>query len=394
MYKKINKLKMEDYDNSYQPINLDIALKCSKYPLLKRKYILNFIIKNYFENNECKIYLQDKLLVIIYNIYVIFNNKTYKLHLYVHLPELFPDCPPEIYIQKKPKVGINSYYLNGHIDSNTFKINIDKFGKFTPSEYNIEDIIKGIQDKFNCYFPIFYDKKISEKEEIYGKNNVNTAKANLIIINEKQKINNADNNLSNNNSNSNIITQLNEQVIDLMNENSDLKKKLDSTNKEYLKLIKEINDNKKQLIKYTNQINNLNNIIKDLKIQNNELKKINKSNQNNFNISDNINNSIFNLINNIEIYKSKLGFDLNKDDNLMIVTFISGDQQIKDHHFITKNTLQFTVLENMLYNQYPNLRENSNSNYFLVNGQTINKFKTLDENNVKNFDVITLLHIE
>ena len=64
----------------------------------------------------------------------------------------------------------------------------------------------------------------------------------------------------------------------------------------------------------------------------------------NNNISNKYNNSILDLINHIEIFKNKLGFDLDKDDNLMIVEFTSVNQQITHQYFICKNTLQFTSL--------------------------------------------------
>ena len=105
---------------------------------------------------------------------------------------------------------------------------------------------------------------------------------------------------------------------------------------------------------------------------------------------DNNNNSIFDLINHIEIFKKKLGFDLDRSDKLMIVIVSSIDQQIINHPFICKNTLQFCALENIIYNEYPQLRENSNSNCFLAKGNIINRFKTMDENNIENMDILTL----
>ena len=192
------------------------------------------------------------------------------------------------------------------------------------------------------------------------------------------------------NGNYSLKDELNKKINDLIKENSELKKMIDLKEKENINLKKENNEYKSKLIQYTNQINNLNNKIKDLSINKSELEK----NKNYQNQSDLSNNSILNFIHDIEIYKNKLGFNLNEDDNLMIVTIITDDQKIKGHHFICKNTLQFTVLENMFYNEYPQYRENSNSHYLVVNGQTVNKFKTLDENKIKNFDIISLFTIE
>ena len=48
----------------------------------------------------------------------------------------------------------------------------------------------------------------------------------------------------------------------------------------------------------------------------------------------------------------------------------------------------------MIYNAYPRLREDSNSNFFLFRGKPVNRFKTLDENGIKNLDIITLSTID
>ena len=42
----------------------------------------------------------------------------------------------------------------------------------------------------------------------------------------------------------------------------------------------------------------------------------------------------------------------------------------------------------MLYNKYPKYIETEN--YFLANGNKINRNKTFDKNNIKNNDIITL----
>ena len=67
-------------------------------------------------------------------------NKTYKIPLIIYLPQSFPNSPPEFYIQKKPKVGINNhYYKNDYIiDPNTFKIYTDKICAFNPSKNRIK----------------------------------------------------------------------------------------------------------------------------------------------------------------------------------------------------------------------------------------------------------------
>ena len=45
-----------------------------------------------------------------------------------------------------------------------------------------------------------------------------------------------------------------------------------------------------------------------------------------------------------------------------------------------------------MYNNYPDYEEYEN--YFLVNGRKINKNKTIEENSIKDKDVLTLLKID
>jgi len=53
---------------------------------------------------------------------------------------------------------------------------------------------------------------------------------------------------------------------------------------------------------------------------------------------------------------------------------------------ICKNTEKFIRLEEKLYNDYPKYSESEN--YFMVNGNRVSRFKTLDENKIKNSDNI------
>ena len=259
-------------------------------------------------------------------------------------------------------------------ESNSKDIN-----KFNSNNNAINNIDNGRSNRFN-------NEKIYQiKPDININSSINQGYNNKI----SDKLNNSSDNFNN-------ITQLKNQISILKEENSKLIKEMNIMKNNNINYMKEINDYKTKLNQYINQINYLNNIIKDLSNKNkeleNKLKEIDSKYK--YNISSNVNNSILDLINHIEIFKKKLGFDLNKDDNLMIVTFTSTDQQIINHSFICKNNLQFNLLENMIYNAYPRLRENSNSNFFLFRGKPVNRFKTLDENGIKNLDVITLSTID
>jgi len=73
----------------------------------------------------------------------------------------------------------------------------------------------------------------------------------------------------------------------------------------------------------------------------------------------------------------------------MSVIFFSTNQKIH-YSIICKNTDLFTKIETQLYKEYP---EYGNlENYFIVNGNKINKYKSLKDNNIKNSDII-MLHV-
>ena len=76
-------------------------------------------------------------------------------------------------------------------------------------------------------------------------------------------------------------------------------------------------------------------------------------------------------------------------EQLMTVIFISEDQKVH-YSFICKKTDKFQDLESKLYKIYPEYSKTDN--HFAVNGRTITQSKNLDENEIKNSDIITLYH--
>ena len=139
---------------------------------------------------------------------------------------------------------------------------------------------------------------------------------------------------------------------------------------------------------------NLNEILKS-NLNNEKLKNIDLQNKidKQINIIHNNDSKIIELYAKIDDLKEKLSrypFELNKDEKMISVIFTSDDQKI---HFsvICKNTEKFIRLEEKLYNDYPEYSETNN--YFVVNGNRIEKFKTLDENNIRNSDIIILNQI-
>ena len=102
-------------------------------------------------------------------------------------------------------------------------------------------------------------------------------------------------------------------------------------------------------------------------------------------------NKIIKLSEQIEVFKSIIPFEVSIGDKLMSVIFISSDENIH-YSIICKNNDNFSRLEKVLYDEYPEYKETEN--YFIVNGKKINRFKTLEENNIKNNSVITLQQID
>ena len=74
-------------------------------------------------------------------------------------------------------------------------------------------------------------------------------------------------------------------------------------------------------------------------------------------------------------------------EKLFRIKFISIDQNI-NFSTVAKNTDNFAKLEAALYEKFPKYKETEN--YFLVNGKKLNKHKTLDENKIKDNDILTL----
>ena len=74
----------------------------------------------------------------------------------------------------------------------------------------------------------------------------------------------------------------------------------------------------------------------------------------------------------------------------MTVIFSSINQDLL-YSVIYKDTDKFTKIENILYDEFPGYRETQNC--FIFNGQKIDKYKNLDENNLYNSAVIQLNQI-
>jgi len=78
---------------------------------------------------------------------------------------------------------------------------------------------------------------------------------------------------------------------------------------------------------------------------------------------------------------------LSEGEKLLNVEFASLDEKFH-YSCICKNTDKFNKIENMLYEEYPEYSKSEN--HFYVNGNEINKNKSLEFNKIKSNDVIIL----
>ena len=89
-------------------------------------------------------------------------------------------------------------------------------------------------------------------------------------------------------------------------------------------------------------------------------------------------------------------FDINslqQNDRIISVNFVSmGSYDIGHYSLICKTRDLFVNLEERLYNDFPNFK--NYETYFEINGKRIKRFQTLEQNNIKNNDVINIFIIE
>lgn len=93
----------------------------------------------------------------------------------------------------------------------------------------------------------------------------------------------------------------------------------------------------------------------------------------------------------IKSLEERLLFDSPKNEKLMNITIKSGDQKIK-YSLICKNTDKINDIEKMLYKKFPDFPKTEN--YFLCNGASIEKFKSLEENKIKDGDILLVYKFE
>ena len=167
---------------------------------------------------------------------------------------------------------------------------------------------------------------------------------------------------------------------------------LDFIKDESVKLKVKINNFNKELYEVEKQILDIKNFIKEKKdIINNIKKKLTKINNelnDNSDIIKKINESLNKLKEqDLNELKYNIPLLLKKEEKLISVIFIYFDENIH-YSIICKNTDQFSKIESLLYDKYPEYKKLKNS--FILNGKEIDRQKSLEDNTIKNCDIITL----
>ena len=150
----------------------------------------------------------------------------------------------------------------------------------------------------------------------------------------------------------------------------------------YINLINQIKEEKSNNEKLKDKIIELEKLLNEEKFKNNKLEEKLKKLEEEFKKLNNLDNNIDSKeslmkiilekdkeINELKIKLSRFPFELKEGEKLMTVNFISADQKVQHYSLICKNTDTF-------------------------NGNKIHKLKSLDENNIRNNDIIMLNVIE
>jgi serine/threonine protein kinase len=169
-----------------------------------------------------------------------------------------------------------------------------------------------------------------------------------------------------------------------------LKNKLDQVNNLLLKEknITQMLSNRVKLLE--GQLKIEKNKVNELNEKNKEMEKI----RNNVGDKDNVLKLMDKLLSReeeIREMKSRYPFEILEGEKLISVIFMSYNQEIH-YSVICKDSDKFTNVENLLYDEFPKYRETEN--YFVSEGNKINKYKTLKENSLKNGSIIVLYQMD
>ena len=188
---------------------------------------------------------------------------------------------------------------------------------------------------------------------------------------ESDNINN-NNNINNDNNNNNQINLLKKQLLEEKNNNKKLIYENQLLNDEIKKLKKEDKEMKAEL-----------NILNDKFLLLKGHKKLEKKFDIQYNSTRNIKPTTINLFQNSLIIQKK-----SKNKNISVLFMTHDNQDIIKHEMTCKKTDLFVKLEEKLYEDFPQYK--NYVTFFKNDTNSILRFKTMEENKIKNNDIITL----
>jgi len=147
-----------------------------------------------------------------------------------------------------------------------------------------------------------------------------------------------------------------------------------------------VNNLKQELTEERNKNRELINQINNLKIQ----LQNNDTNYNQILIQkQNELNKLIAEINELKSRKNREITSIKPGEKIISINFVSTDKMIINYSRPCKTTDLFVNLEEKLNEDFPQLKD---KNYYMANnGQIIKRFKTVDENNIKDNDIISII---
>ena len=201
-------------------------------------------------------------------------------------------------------------------------------------------------------------------------------------------------------------------IKDLININKDsINKKINSDNEKICNI--NLNNNSKKenklianpiIIKENSSNNQIfkkstNMIINQKALLNDKISNENNNISNNINLSQNESqslnaNSINDITSNnssINLNKKEKNISVLKQEKIIVLKFISSDQCL-NYSIVCKSTDKFNLVINRIFDIYPEYIEKKC--FFMCNGNVINEYKDIQENKIKNGDIILVSNVE
>lgn len=152
------------------PISLNEALIKSEYPEYIKDKVKLFVLENHKNyNNVSNLYItkcfNKNIFVIKFDLYVKFKGIEYILTILIYIPVTFPN-ELRIYFEYNQDFLIDNYYQDLKIiDQYTAELYYEKIINYIPLSQPLTQLINALTDKFLQKFPLFKSK---QKPEYYG----------------------------------------------------------------------------------------------------------------------------------------------------------------------------------------------------------------------------------